>query len=119
MTALGVSLFVAAAACGAFLRLLATINLPQASGTFLVNLLGSIAIGFLFVAMEKTAPQWRAVVIVAFLGSLTTYSSFVLDCLHFAQKSQWKLLSLYLFSTHILCFLGCALGWQVAKRWAS
>jgi len=111
-----VSLFIAAAATGAFLRFVVSGAFPAPWGTFSANILGSLAMGFLFVYLEKSSSSVRLIILFAFLGSLTTYSSFALDCMKMVTNSQWKMLSLYVTLTNVLCILGCAAGWQVARK---
>jgi fluoride exporter len=47
-------------------------------GTFAVNVVGSLAIGFAMVWLQSLAPsaQARQLVVVGFLGSFTTFSTF-------------------------------------------
>ena len=111
-----ISLFIAAAATGAFVRWGASLALPFPWSTFSVNIVGSLLIGFLFVFMDRFSPSMRTVVLLAFLGSLTTFSSFALDCLRLIQESQWKMLTSYIVLSNGLCILGCIAGWQLAKR---
>jgi CrcB protein len=53
-------------------------------GTFAVNVLGSFLIGVLFVVLAEKAQlseTWRPLIVVGFLGAMTTFSSFSLDAL--------------------------------------
>ena len=77
--------FILAASLGALLRW-SLYTLPHPWGmfthpwtTFTVNFLGSFAIGFLFIYLDRFPPQLKTWVCVAFLGAFTTYSSFSLD----------------------------------------
>ena len=116
MMAATVSAFIAAAATGAFLRFVMSLAIPSPWTTFTANLIGSLIIGFLFVYLDKYSTATKTVVFVAFLGSLTTYSGFALDCVKLANQSAWRTLALYFFLSNCMCILGCVAGWQIAKK---
>ena len=71
-------------------------------GTLAVNLLGSLAAGFLAIWLENRGPAglyWRAFLIVGVLGALTTYSALMLECLLYSRSARSGLLSGYLLLT--------------------
>jgi CrcB protein len=77
---------------GAMLRQFGT-GIPY--GTLAANLVGSFAVGFLAVWLEGRGPHalyWRAFLIVAVLGALTTYSALMLECLLMARSQRSDLL---------------------------
>ena len=80
--------------------------------TLLVNVLGSLAIGLLFVLIERQVlhPDWRGVLMVGFLGAFTTFSTFSLDALSLWQNGQLSLALAYILASVILCLLGMALA---------
>ena len=48
-------------------------------GTLVVNVLGSLAMGYLYIVMIERAalaPEWRAFALVGLLGAFTTFSTF-------------------------------------------
>lgn len=85
MTALLVAL---GAAVGAPLRYLASRAFPGPRGTLLVNVAGSLLLGFL-VALSADGPV-LAVLGTGFCGALTTYSTFSLDTLHLVEEGEHR-----------------------------
>ena len=84
-------------------------------GTLAVNLLGSLAAGFLAIWLENRGPAglyWRAFVIVGVLGALTTYSALMLECLLYSRSARSGLLTGYLLITLVG---GLALVWTGAR----
>jgi CrcB protein len=60
-------------------------------GTFMVNLLGSAAIGVVYVlVVEKQLihPDWRGVLMVGFLGAFTTFSTFSLETIELMEAGH-------------------------------
>jgi len=87
-------------------------------GTLAVNLLGSIAIGALFVLVvqnESVRREWESVATVGFLGAFTTFSTFSLETLVMLQAGRWLSAGTYLLASVGLCIAGCALGMRLAR----
>ena len=108
--------FIFAAALGAWLRMQSASWLVAPWGTLLVNVLGSLVIGFLAVALEKQSPQLKSIVFVALLGSLTTFSTYSLEIVRFFNSGQFSKALLYFVLSNLLAFLGCFIGWKIAQN---
>ncbi len=59
-------------------------------GTLLVNIFGSMLLGYLAALFERHIihPNWRLVMMVGICGGLTTFSSFAMDFFAFVEKGQ-------------------------------
>ena len=88
-------------------------------GTLSVNVLGSLLIGALYVAFDRThiSPETRLFLAVGFLGALTTFSTFSLETMQLLEKEQWSRAVANVGASVVLCIAGCALGMWLARRW--
>ena len=107
--------FVFATSLGAFIRYGLLISFDNHWGTLIVNFFGSLFIGFLAVLFNEYAPQIRSVVLVAFLGSLTTFSTYAFDLVKIADQGLWGQALLYIFLSNTLCFGACYLGYKAGS----
>ncbi len=75
-------------------------------GTLLVNLLGSLAIGILYVILverQMFAPPWRGILIVGFLGAFTTFSTFSIETITLLEAGRLGLAAAYMIGSAVLC----------------
>ncbi len=86
-------------------------------GTVLINLTGSFILGFIvsaFVDRLGIDPRWRAMLVIGFLGSYTTFSTYTLESVNLASNGQWALGALNLLGSALAgglaAFLGLWLG---------
>ena len=61
-------------------------------GTFVVNMTGSFLIGFLWGVSDyfPFSPNWRNFIFVGFLGSFTTFSTYMLESLNYIKDGNIK-----------------------------
>lgn len=87
-------------------------------GTFVANLTGALLMGFFTTyALERSAipPDVRLLVATGFLGSYTTFSSYMLDTVNLARMGYHVAL-LYCLGSVVLGVLGIELGSLLARR---
>ena len=88
-------------------------------GTLAVNVIGSLIMGFCSVLLvEKLAisEEIRLGIMIGFLGSFTTFSTFAMDSLNSMQNGDWAKLFLYIGLSIFCCLLGAWGGLQTAKQ---
>jgi CrcB protein len=88
------------------------------TGTFVVNLLGSAAIGFvmsIFAARGELASPTRVALTGGFLGGFTTYSAFCFETFAFVDRGAYLAAALYVVATLVGCLAGCALGFWLGR----
>ncbi len=88
-------------------------------GTLAVNLIGSFFMGFLFVLLLErinVGPEIRAAIIVGFLGSFTTFSTFSMETLTLINQEAYTKAALNIVLSVVVCILFAALGVALARR---
>lgn len=82
-------------------------------GTFTVNLLGSFLIGVLFIVLTEKVelePHYRSILIVGFLGAMTTFSTFSLDALLLFQQGHYNTALFYIIGSVAACLIAAYIG---------
>ncbi len=87
--------------------------------TFLINVTGSLVIGFVLeLATGRGAidPRWRLVFVTGFLGAYTTFSTFSWELFVLVEQSELRAAVLYAVGSVVLGFIGVLAGVWLA-RW--
>ncbi|MGB7622621.1 MAG: fluoride efflux transporter CrcB [Terriglobia bacterium] len=86
-------------------------------GTLAVNSLGCFAFGLIWAIAEERfliKPELRTILLIGFLGSFTTFSSFIFETAELFRDTQWQMAILNLVGQNvlglILFFVGLFLG---------
>lgn len=88
-------------------------------GTLVVNILGSLLIGILYVLIvEKldVAAEWHAITMVGFIGAFTTFSTFSLETLVLFQEGRAVAAVTYILTSVLVCLLAVAAGMWTSKQ---
>lgn len=75
-------------------------------GTLLVNVLGSLCIGVMYVLITERLslhPDWRSILMVGFLGAFTTFSTFSLEVVVLLENGQTASAFVYIMASVGVC----------------
>lgn len=86
--------------------------------TFLINVTGSFAIGFLTMLLARWLPHqnFRLLVLTGFLGGYTTYSTFAFESLTLWERGERGISIAYMASTVAAGFVAVTLGVVLARN---
>jgi CrcB protein len=88
-------------------------------GTLVVNVLGSLLMGFLFVwLVERSALDavWRAALLIGGLGAFTTFSTFSMETLNLLEEGALLPALLNVVLSMVLCIAAAWGGVVVARQ---
>jgi CrcB protein len=90
-------------------------------GTLTINVLGSLAMGFLaeFASSRGMSETTRLALATGVLGGFTTYSAFNQETLRFFQLGAWATGAAYLASTVVTCIVAGVAGAAIGRAFAS
>ena len=87
--------------------------------TLLVNLAGSLVLGFIMHYATRSAafsPQLRATLTIGFCGAFTTMSTFSYESLAFLTQGQYARAATYMSATIVGCLAAVFAGMMLADR---
>ena len=87
-------------------------------GTLMVNMLGSFAIGIVYVLVVERQiihPDWRGVLMVGFLGAFTTFSTFSLETISLMEDGHIAHALVYMLGSAILCVVMAGTAIQLTR----
>jgi CrcB protein len=88
-------------------------------GTLVVNVLGSLLMGFLYIwLLERTlgGVAMRAFVLIGLLGAFTTFSTFSMETLNLMEAGHIGRAILNTLMSVVLCIGAAALGVMLARQ---
>jgi len=89
-------------------------------GTLVVNVVGSMLMGLLFVVLVDrmdVAPAWRLAILVGFLGAFTTFSTFSIETLNLIQAGEIIKAGTNVVISVSLCIVATWLGFRIGRLW--
>ena len=87
-------------------------------GTLMVNVTGSLMMGFLSVMLTQkmaVSEELKFALLVGFLGSYTTFSTFAMDGLNWMHNGAWMKVAAYMLVSVFGSLLGVWLGYLGAR----
>jgi CrcB protein len=87
-------------------------------GTLLVNILGSFAIGVVYVLLAEKQilhPDWRGVLMVGFLGAFTTFATFSLETITLIESGHLAHAAGYMMASAIVCVVAAGAAIQLTR----
>jgi len=88
-------------------------------GTLAVNVLGSLAMGFLYVLLldrMSVTPELRAGLLVGLLGAFTTFSTFSIETLNLIEQADFFKAGLNMLLSVSACVLACWFGLMLGRQ---
>ena len=88
-------------------------------GTLAVNILGSLAMGLLYVLfLERmsVSPELRAGLLIGLLGAFTTFSSFSIETLNLLEQADYLKAVLNMVFSVIACVFAAWLGLYIGRQ---
>lgn len=118
----GLAAVAAGGALGASLRWLMSLWLVRPGfpwATLAVNIVGSAAIGLLWVMLATrydASQPWRIFVFTGLLGGFTTFSAFALETLQLLEQGAAGRAGMYVMASVAACLFACWAGMSLARQ---
>ena len=101
-------------AIGSVLRYFTVVGIGAPAATLVVNVLGSFAMGVLFITLASRT-SLSPLLMTGVLGGFTTFSAFSLDALKLWEAGQTLQAMLYVLASVFLSLVAVALGAAFAR----
>ena len=88
-------------------------------GTLAVNVIGSLAMGFLYVMLFErlsASPELRGALLIGFLGAFTTFSTFSIETLNLIEQAELLKAGLNLLLSVGACIVACWFGLVLGRQ---
>jgi CrcB protein len=88
-------------------------------GTLVVNVLGSLAMGALYVLfLERmtVSPELRAALLIGLLGAFTTFSTFSIETMNLIEQADYMKAGLNIVISVLACVAAAWLGMVVGRQ---
>lgn len=88
-------------------------------GTMAVNLFGSLLMGFCYIWLVERStlgPEWRALIMVGFLGAFTTFSTFSVETMNLLEGGAIIKAGLNMVLSVMLCVVAAWLGMMAGRQ---
>jgi CrcB protein len=88
-------------------------------GTLVINIAGSLAMGFCYAWLVERAslgPEWRALIMVGFLGAFTTFSTFSIETINLLEGGALLKALLNVVLSVVLCVVAAWLGLVAGRQ---
>lgn len=103
-------------ALGSVLRYLVGLVVAFPMGTLTVNVIGSFAIGLIWVHLaDRGLQHWLPFLMTGVLGGFTTFSAFTLDALRLVEEGRVTAAGAYVLASLILSVFACGAGLWIAR----
>ena len=88
-------------------------------GTLAVNVLGSLAMGLLYVLLlerSTASPELRAALLIGLLGAFTTFSTFSIETLNLIEQADLLKAGLNILLSVTVCLVACWMGMIIGRE---
>jgi len=88
-------------------------------GTLTVNVVGSLLMGvlyILFVERLSVTPEWRAILLIGFLGAFTTFSTFSMETYNLIENGDMLKAFMNILLSVTVCLLATWIGVVIGRE---